>query len=82
MANAAGYHDGVQGAGRSDCPESGKSWAASRGTGSDGDGAAELGTAAEIDAGRGAPGALTTEERRSSGGCGARIGRCGWTRHS
>jgi len=34
---------------------------------------------AEIDAGRGAPGALTTEERESSDGCGARTGRCGWS---
>ena len=34
---------------------------------------------AEIDAGRGAPGALTTESGRNSGGCGARTGRCGWS---
>jgi transposase-like protein len=34
---------------------------------------------AEIDAGRGAAGALTTDERRSWGGCAGRSGRCAWS---
>ena len=34
---------------------------------------------AGIDAGRGAPGALTSEEREELGPCGARNGRCAWS---
>ena len=34
---------------------------------------------AEIDAGRGTPGALTTGSGRNSGGRGARTGRFGWS---
>ena len=33
----------------------------------------------EIDAGRGAAGALTTRSGRTSGDCDARTGRCGWS---
>jgi transposase len=49
------------------------------GTGSHGDGAAELGAAGEIDAGRGPAGALTTEEREELGRLRRRTGRCGWS---
>ena len=34
---------------------------------------------AAIDAGRGAPGRSPPRSVRSSGGCGARTGRCGWS---